>query len=323
MKQNAVMIAFSVAIAACGGSTKKDGDAAVSLSDSAVAFDAATDAASMMPDTDAGGTLPNDMSMSSMSAGCGTTPAHTAAYTGTTTDGKGTSRSYSVLLPAAYDKDKPLAITFGYHGAGGTSSAAQAFGIQNGSGAAAASIFVFPQGIDFESDGVGWDDTCAGYDMVLFDNILAAMEKSYCIDTARVFVAGFSWGCDQVTALTCCRGDKIRAMSGASCTDEYSDNTNYKTYANLACPHLDKTGIRFTHDASGGDSAYPKPEFATTSSLYQSWAACPTFTGTLTADQCHTYAGCASSFIECPYTGLGHATPANWGPDTWAFFASY
>jgi polyhydroxybutyrate depolymerase len=264
-----------------------------------------------------------DSGPSSLSAGCGTTPPHGASYTGSTTDGNGKTRSYDVLLPAPYSNSTPLALTFAFHGAGATSSTAEGFGIQGGTGAASASVFVFPQGIPFQTYGVGWDDTCGGYDMPFFDHMVNDIESSYCIDTKRLFVAGFSWGCDFVTALDCCRGNEVRAVSAASCTDEYGKSDDYTTYDNLACPTKTQAAIRFTHDASGGDSAYPKPLFTTTSQLYQSFNGCPTFTGSLTPNVCTPYAGCADPFIECPYTGLGHATPSGWGSDTWAFFASF
>jgi polyhydroxybutyrate depolymerase len=273
--------------------------------------------------TDASDAATHPDSGTSLSSGCGTTPPHTTNYTGSTTDGNGTTRSYDVYVPLPYSNTTPLALTFAFHGAGGTTKNSEAFAIQNGPGAASAAIFVFPQGIPFESYGVGWDDTCGGYDMPFFDHMLDALESSYCIDEARIFAAGFSWGCDFVTALDCCRGDRVRAVSAASCTDEYGNPDDYTTYDNLACPTKTEAAIRFTHDASGGDGAYPAPLFTTTSSLYQSFNGCPAHSGALPPNVCTTYSGCASPFIECPYTGLGHATPSGWGSDTWTFFSGF
>ena len=325
-----VMASVSLLFFSCGGSDDAaiDGSSArdSGVNDSSAAGDATSDGSARSADSgtardDAG--VDTDGGRKISSDGCGTTPPHTGNSAATTTDGRGTTRDYEVYLPASYDKTKPLALTFAYHGAGGNSSQSEAFGIQNGAGAADASIFVFPQGVAFQTYGVGWDDTCGGYDMVFFDHMVADIESHYCVDTTRVFAAGFSWGCDQVTALTCCRGDKIRAVSGASCTDEFGKADDPTTYANLACPALGGTGIRFTHDASGGDTAYPAPLFTTTSKLFQTLSGCPSFSGSLTANACHTYAGCTDTFIECPYAALGHATPSGWGGDTWSFFATY
>ena len=88
----------------------------------------------------------------------------------------------------------PLPLSFVYHGVGATETVAKSSGLQDAPGAAASGIFVYPQGIPFQTYGVGWDDTCAGYDMVFLDRMVAALEARYCIDTKRIFVAGFSWG---------------------------------------------------------------------------------------------------------------------------------
>jgi poly(3-hydroxybutyrate) depolymerase len=256
-----------------------------------------------------------------LSAGCGKSGGKTGDFTLDAKDGKGQARTYEVLVPSTYDDTKPLALSFVYHGAGGNSAGAKAFGLQNAPGASAAGIFVFPQGIDFESDGVGWDDTCGGYDMAFFDTMLATLEADYCVDEARVFVAGFSWGGDQTTALDCCRGSKLRAVAVASSTDEFTDSSKYTTYANLPCPSATTASIRFTH-ATGGDSAYPAPDFATTSALYRSWNACSTQSTAVSPSPCVSYDACKSPLVECSYDGLGHALPSGWGNDTWAFFSA-
>jgi polyhydroxybutyrate depolymerase len=221
-----------------------------------------------------------------------------------------------------YDPSTPLAMTLVFHGAGGDSATAAAFGIQNAPGAGNASIFVFPQGIQFQGFGVGWDDSCHGYDMVFFDHMVSNLGMNYCIDEKKIFVAGFSWGGDFATALLCCRGDRIRGAAVASSTDEYASASDYLTYYNLTngkCPVINNAAIRFTHAASG-DGAYPAPLFGTTSQLFRMLNAC---SSKLTAgpSPCLSFGGCKQSYLECVYPGLGHSTPTNWSVDTWNFFA--
>ena len=227
------------------------------------------------------------------------------------------TRDYEVLVPASYNPSVALALTFAYHGAGGTSAYAKLYGLQDAPGAAAASIFVYPQGVPYQTYGVGWDDSCTGHDIPFFDNMVASLEATYCIDPKRVFVAGFSWGCDQVTALACCRGDKIRAVSAASCTDEYKDPSDYKTYQ--SCPVTNSAAIRFTHNTTG-DSGYPAPLFATTTTLYRSFNGCSATATPTSPSPCRAFGGCRNPFIDCPYDNLAHATPDGWGRDTWTFF---
>lgn len=253
----------------------------------------------------------------SRSAGCGLTGKPTGDLHLKGKDGAGVTRDYEVLVPTTYNPATPLALTFVYHGAGGSSADGKSYGIQNATGAAAGSIFVFPQGVAFQTYGVGWDDRCGGYDMGFFDDMVTTLAATYCIDTSRVYAGGFSWGCDQVTALACCRGDKIRAIAAASCTDEYSDPANYKTYQ--ACPVTNRAAIRFTHDTTG-DGGYPAPLFATTVALFRYWNACSTTATAVTPSPCRTFASCRVPVVDCPYDNLGHQIPAGWGADTWKFF---
>jgi poly(3-hydroxybutyrate) depolymerase len=264
-------------------------------------------------------------------AGCGKLAAHTGLFNLNTTDGMGTIRTFQVQVPADYSPTKAYALTFVFHGAGGNSAQSYSWGLQNVSGASEASIFVFPDGIAFKTYGVGWDDRTHGYDMPFFDNMVKNIEASYCINSARVFAAGFSWGGDFVTALTCNRGNVLRAVAINSSTDEYNDNTNYLTYQDLPCATTIHSPVRFEH-AIGGDGAYPSPDFATTSKLLQSFNACSTTCGSPTtsapssssAMTCVSYNGCGKELIECSFSAsIGHALPPNWAADTWAFFQTF
>lgn len=255
-------------------------------------------------------------------SGCGLSPPHTGDFYMQTTDGNGTPRDYEVIVPSTASSNTPLALTFVYHGAGNTESGAKAFGLQRAPGAASASIFVFPQGIPYRSYGVGWDDSCSGYDMVFFDNMLNSLEATYCIDRKAVFAAGFSWGGDQVTSLSCCRGDRLRAIAAASCTDDFSNPADASTYVNRPCPSSGHTGIRFTFDPAG-DVGYSAQYFATTIALYRSFNGCSSSTTPTTVNPCASFNGCTTPLVACPYPGLGHALPPNWAADTWSFFSTF
>jgi polyhydroxybutyrate depolymerase len=252
------------------------------------------------------------------SRGCGR-DSPTGDITVNVQDGNGVRREVNLLVPTPYDPNFPRAISISYHGAGGRASHAKGFRLQEAPGASAAAIFVFPQGVPYKNFGVGWDDTCAGYDMPLFDNMLAHLDANYCIDTSRVFVSGFSWGCDHVTALACCRGSRIRGVAAASCSDEYGDKADHTTYQNLPCPQPQRAGIRFTH-ASVEDSGYPSPLFATTVSLYRAFNGCSDGTMAVDPNPCRSFEGCNSPFIDCPYPNLAHQLPPNFADESWAFF---
>jgi poly(3-hydroxybutyrate) depolymerase len=278
----------------------------------------------------AGNTAAVTSAVVTTTVGCGKL-ARTGLFNLNTTDGRGTIRTFLVQVPADYSPTKAYALTFVFHGAAASEWQSWSWGLQNAPGAAESAIFVFPNGMAYMNYGIGWDDTNKGYDMPFFDNMVNKIETSYCVNSARVFAAGFSWGGDFVTALACNRGSVLRAAAINSSTDEFNDHTNYLTYQDLPCPTTSYPAIRFEH-AVGGDSAYPSPDFATTSKLLQSFNACigacgvastsvPSSSSVMT---CVSYNGCGKELIECSFNAsIGHALPPNWAADTWAFFQTF
>jgi poly(3-hydroxybutyrate) depolymerase len=259
------------------------------------------------------------------SGGCGKHAA-TGVFNLTSQDGNARSRTFLLQVPPDYDASRAYPLTFVFHGAGGTALQSYAWGLQKAAGASRSGIFVFPNGINFQHYGIGWDDTPNGYDLPLFDNMLRDLEAGYCIDQKRIFVAGFSWGGDIAIALACNRGDEIQAVAANSTNDEYKDTSNYLTYQNLPCTSKKHPRIRFEH-AQGGDAQYPAPDFATTSKLFQYLNSCsPASTNVRSSTpsmSCVSYANCSSEYIECSFDhGIGHALPPNWAQDTWEFFSA-
>jgi poly(3-hydroxybutyrate) depolymerase len=259
----------------------------------------------------------------SHSGGCGKQAAK-GVFSLRAQDGNARSRTFLVQVPPDYDATRAYPLTFVFHGGGGDSLQSYSWGLQKVAGASRSGIFVFPDGMNIQHYGIGWDDTPNGYDLPLFDNILADLEAGYCIDKQRIFVAGFSWGGDFAIALACDRGDEIQAVAANSTNDEYKDTSNFLTYQNLPCPSKKHPRVRFEH-AVGGDAEYPAPDFATTSKLFQYLNSCsPASTNVRSSSpvkSCVSYSGCASEYVECSFDhSLGHALPPNWAQDTWEFF---
>jgi len=262
-----------------------------------------------------------------MKSGCAIAAPRRGLLTETTTDGNQIARTYLLQVPDSYNPKKAYPLIFVFHGKGGTATQSHSWGLQDAKGASENAIFVFPQGILFRDYGVGWDDGNHGYDMPFFDNMIHAVESSYCVDDKEIFVAGFSWGGDFITALACNRGDKIRAMAVNSASDDYGDKSNYLTYRGLPCPSHQQPAIRFEH-AAERDSAYPAPNFATTSKLYQVFDRCSSHSkpvpATLSTTSCVSYLACSKELTECSFDqSIGHKLPPNWAQDTWDFFHSF
>lgn len=261
------------------------------------------------------------------SSGCGKRAIHTGVFNLHTTDGDKRYRTFLVEVPAEYNPSHAYSLNFVFHGAGGNSWQSYSWGLQSVAGASENGIFVFPDGINFQHYGVGWDDTKNGYDMPFFDNMVKALEADFCVNKARVFVAGFSWGGDFVTALVCSRGNTIRAAAANSTTDEFRDVSKYYTYTGLPCSATVHPALRFEH-AVGGDAAYPAPRFASTSQLYRHLNSCSSASvgvhSSTSAMSCVSYKSCTKEYVECSFhSSIGHALPPNWAKDTWAFFQSF
>lgn len=261
-----------------------------------------------------------------LSGGC-RSPGNPGVVTRSTVDGRAQSRTFLVKVPATYAPPRAYPLIFVFHGGGADAKQSYSWGLQGAGGASDAAIFVFPNGLPFQSFGVGWDDGAGGYDLPFFDNMLKGIEAAYCIDQQKVFVAGFSWGGDFVVTLACHRGDLIRAVAANSTDDEFKDPANYLTYQGLPCSSHRHPPIRFEH-AEGGDSSYAPPLFSTTSRLFQFLNGCGAATeiapSSTPATKCVVYSACASSYAECVFDKrIGHALPPKWAEDTWSFFASF
>lgn len=285
-----------------------------------VAADSSTSAptdATTSPDTTATATTTDDPATSSSttasappSAGCGNATAM-AGQSDRSVEIQGVQRSYIVRAPAAIDPEAPLALSFVFHGNGGDGAGIMGMGLQDAPGAASQGVFVFPDGLPFKGFGVGWNGACDGYDMELFDTIVADLSAEYCIDLERIYAAGFSWGGDMCQSLACCRGDVVRAIAPASGPEFYP--SEYPK----ACPDTVRPAFRMTY---ADNDAYPPPLFAEAIAWHRQEQGCAETSTPTGQGPCLAYDGCTEPVVACEYPGLGHAWPSEWAAESWAFF---
>lgn len=152
------------------------------------------------------------------SAGCGQ-PRTLMDGNQTITSG-GVSRQYFVSTPADYDSSHPHRVVFMFHWNYGSINAIvnppdadrntdrPFYGL--GDLSDGKTIFVVPQGLISPTGGAGWENP-NNRDVIFTDDMLAAVSAGLCIDTARVFTTGFSYGAGMSLALACTRPDKFRA----------------------------------------------------------------------------------------------------------------
>ncbi len=153
------------------------------------------------------------------SAGCGL-DAESGHFPGLTTLVDGVERSYDLFIPTPYEPEKPHAVIFSYHGAGGMANTDQFHLDENSEANDGFSINVAPQGWPSQE----WDKNHfvpfnLEVSVKVFDQVLDTLAEERCVDLNRVFVIGHSNGGQMAFHLGCLRGDRVRAIfpSGGRC----------------------------------------------------------------------------------------------------------
>ena len=147
-------------------------------------------------------------------AGSGNGVGHGVGGYVTITDSKaGGTRGFAMRLPDNYDKNKPYWLIFGFHWNGGNSAQVDNgggngywwsyYGLQRESNNNA--IFVAPDGLS-----AGWANT-GGRDLAFADDMVKLIEDNYCVDTAHIITAGFSYGGGMSYELACARAKVFHA----------------------------------------------------------------------------------------------------------------
>ncbi len=117
-------------------------------------------------------------------------------------------RNVKIDIPDNYNKDKAYKLVVGMHCMGGSASGVQQEGyyglkpLDTGK----TTIFVAPEG---NGNPAPWGQD----DYNLFDELVYYLKNEVCIDTTRLFVAGFSYGSMITTGLSWSRQNIIRAVA--------------------------------------------------------------------------------------------------------------
>ena len=144
----------------------------------------------------------------------------------------GTARSYYLQLPASYDASKAYPVVFQFHPLGGTAEMALTmYDIQAGLPNA---IYITPQGLIgasplSDAGSPGWANT-NDEDIEFTKAMLSQAQTTYCVDNARIFSVGFSYGGMMSFAIGLELGNVFRAiapMSGALYSDDTANNHSH------------------------------------------------------------------------------------------------
>ena len=214
----------------------------------------------------------------------------------------GKARTYVLYVPNGYDAARSIPLIFAWHSSGASGAESRKYyklEPVTGDGA----IIVYPDGLNG-----AWDLSANGVDMKFFDLLLESISNDYCVDQARVFSTGYSFGGMMSNSLACDRGNKLRAfapMEGA-----FFDGTK-------SCP----TPVAAWIAHASND---PTVSFASGEAARDIWLktnGCSTTTMPTTPSECVAYQCTKEPVIWCVHT-QGHVWPNFASKGVWAFFQS-
>ena len=285
---------------------------------------------------DTGGDTDTDTSPSVGSAGCGKAvdlaPGGVQITLDAGADGGG-ERGYWLSLPENYDPDHAYAVVLGYPGTNWVGEQIQPYlDLERYGAGDYLYAYPDPQWHDFTGWGTygGWllgphaapADGMA--DLVFTTAILDQLEAEYCVDTARVFVTGHSWGGDMAAVVGCFLGDRVTATAPVAANEPYwfdggadfacAGNPAVWTWFGVADDH-------FTWQSYAGEFGDMQDAF---------WAeahACAEETTPVEVgpeDDCVAHTGCSADTRYCLYgPDTEHQAPAGYAQATMAWFGGF
>jgi poly(3-hydroxybutyrate) depolymerase len=133
-----------------------------------------------------------------------------------TIDVDGTEREYVFTAPDGYDGTTPMKLIFVWHGLGGTidNMDNQFFSYYGmGNVADGSTILAAGQGLGTADDptGYAWRNT-NGEDVAFVRALIDWFNSNFCIDAARIFSTGMSYGGVMSNTVGCELGDLVRAI---------------------------------------------------------------------------------------------------------------
>lgn len=231
--------------------------------------------------------------------GCGTAPEP-----GTfTMEVAGEERSYIVAVGAGYDPEVGAPLVFAFHGLGDSARNFSNLAFEGLTGG----VTVYPQGTPLIMGADGWDLDGEGKDVAFFDALFEAMSASYCVDRARVFSTGFSYGGYFTHTLGCARGDVLRAVApvsagrggATSCAGQAAILAVHGTEDSVVPYRLGRGAFGRWLGANGCDASTTEPD----------------------GERCERHVGCDAPYptVWCEHGGA-HTYPSWIRGTIWAFF---
>lgn len=147
------------------------------------------------------------------SAGCERSTVRTLARVRRTLDIAGEERWYLLTTPTAHDGTTPLPLVLEFHGLAEGAAIAAEMSQLDTVAEREGFVVAYPNG---SGSPVRWDqhlDSNPNRDFELVDTLLHRLGAELCIDEARVYATGLSYGAIMSSALACVMADRFAAIA--------------------------------------------------------------------------------------------------------------
>ena len=216
----------------------------------------------------------------------------------------GSTRVYDLRLPTGYDPKKVYPVVFLAHGCDGSIP----YPMENATKGDA--ILVAPRSKDSQNSGTLYGGGCfdtmnmSSPEIPYFDQMLADVEATTCVDKARVFFTGHSSGAWLSYLLGCARAGVIRATGNTAGGLPPGIPTCAGPIAEMGMHDMMDTLNDYPGGVKARDRVLAINKCGKTTVPYD-WDGDPK-----TASPCVMYEGCESGFpvVWCATNGLGHST---------------
>jgi poly(3-hydroxybutyrate) depolymerase len=259
------------------------------------------------------------------SVGCGKTLGDINKSGTYTINSSGKNRTYIIKFPNDYDKTNPYRLIFAMHCMG---ASAQDIGGNNprSDGAynyyrlgsiAENAILVAPQGPNSNGTWGGQEDHA------FFDDMLELFKDTLCIDTARVFACGFSFGAMFTYSLSLSHQNQLRAVA---CYAPANYNIWLPTNTHEPIAYMQTTGM--SDGTCPWDQGGRGGKYCAIGHAEDNGCEDPTNLPAWNNDgqyKVHDYEGCDEGYpVKVITFGGGHTAGESWMPQmTWDFFKQF
>jgi poly(3-hydroxybutyrate) depolymerase len=231
-------------------------------------------------------------------------------------DVSGSQREYILKLPDNYDANRSYKLIFGFHARGG--NATQVAGGSNNdyyglaSRAAGSAVFVAPEGLD-----AGWRNT-DGRDIQFVEAMIAQFRSKLCIDEARIFSVGFSFGGMMSDAIGCAMANVFRAIAPMAGGIPNPDHP----YSGCDERNMHPIAVWMAH--GDNDTVVPLADGKDALEIFLRRNQCQEQTSPVTPSPCVAYQGCLADYPVhfCQFSG-GHSVPSFASEAIWKFFDQF